>query len=477
MNPLTDPIYLNCNHSFCLNCISKNINQKKIDCKICLLETKIDDIGDLRKNYLFLKFKIFLENCQIPINQNLKQIKCEECEIIDSNYYCENCKVYLCNECIQKVHYGKIYSKHKLVAPKKEIKYCLIHSRKIKYWCSNCKNIICNECLLQNHKNHEIITILDAIKNLIDIIQKKFDVENQNKTNISDKGKINNIEKIKNIKKNSEEIKNLIIDKIGILKKMISEKENQLFQDVEKKTNSKLDKFRDEERYIEEHSLYCSFLNFLSKQVDCNEKLLGKLLIDNNNEFFNDFVPQKPQNKKFIKYFYINNDFINQIMDNLQNLRIDENENEIYWELSQNCLIDPENKAICQKSAGWAGSNEIIIKNNHQLNVTIYHNGTNGWAQIGIADSKILSFTNSGHDSPGNFCFTYHLYYGRVNNKGNFQKFDDTINENTDIKFSFTNNKVKFSINQENQEVDYEVPEKIRIFVDIYHPKTTAIIF
>ena len=98
-------------------------------------------------------------------------------EETDANYYCENCKLFMCNKC-EKIHtdfFQNHISNNINKDPKEEIfsGFCKEqkHFNELKYYCKNHNKLCCAACLSKikdddngQHSNCEVFKIID-IKN------------------------------------------------------------------------------------------------------------------------------------------------------------------------------------------------------------------------------------------------------------------------------------------------------------------------
>ncbi|XP_033109363.1 tripartite motif-containing protein 2-like [Anneissia japonica] len=174
---LQDPKSLNCLHSFCSTCLEDWVKEKgKLTCPTCSKSYPIPE-GGLRK----LPPNTFLNNLLETIKQFSKkdQIKCV-CKKGQPEYYCQDCKQYLCSTCSDLHKDFRLFANHKLhsvedvrsmtpsqmtlLHPPK----CLLHSKPLEFYCTDCKTPICMHCTITDHKelegNHKIISISKAFQ-------------------------------------------------------------------------------------------------------------------------------------------------------------------------------------------------------------------------------------------------------------------------------------------------------------------------
>ena len=92
----------------------------------------------------------------------------DNCNICDGNAViskCKTCLIKCCKGCFQR-------HKHSCNILK-EVKYheCQYHAELVKAYCCNCCQLICKECVVDNHVNHNSISLLEAYHNRNDIVK------------------------------------------------------------------------------------------------------------------------------------------------------------------------------------------------------------------------------------------------------------------------------------------------------------------
>ncbi|XP_062573776.1 E3 ubiquitin-protein ligase TRIM71-like [Saccostrea cucullata] len=153
-----DPRLLNCNHSFCKECLDGYITtvceDGVLECPLCDSEMKVPEKGAraLRKNYFFqLQRQNIGEYCHV----------CGEEEM--ANKHCIECNQDFCVTCV-KSHSGMTATReHHMVkvgrSPNngkiKHNLFCKIHpEERLLYQCSVCKELVCQHCNATTHKQH-----------------------------------------------------------------------------------------------------------------------------------------------------------------------------------------------------------------------------------------------------------------------------------------------------------------------------------
>ena len=267
---------------------------------------------------------------------------CEECEENKSEYYCKECKSFLCYLCSKQIHTLKIMKNHSIIdsqsyysslnnntndnnnendnndednnnnnnnnsESKDEINYynCDIHDKKKKeLYCDKCEECVCVLCI-DKHRNHLVFSIIDKLENL-----KSNWIENI--LTISKKYSQNFSTKEENLKKKIEEINEEIFqlkEKLENLEEKKSSIHFMVNEIIETKEN------------IDFTSLFLthfikslpplplsSFLypNKISDNIINNNKNI-KNNNNNNNNNIDDTTDEKKKKKTIKNFFEINN--------------------------------------------------------------------------------------------------------------------------------------------------------------------------
>ncbi|XP_055613192.1 B-box type zinc finger protein ncl-1 [Uranotaenia lowii] len=169
-NKFVSPRVLSCLHVFCESCLEKMLNEDEskkleglIECPTCKQPTKMGSkgIGALHQDYILTNV---LDLSTIEPSM-LACTSCKSKEMAISR--CNDCANFLCASCDNAHRYMRCFEDHKVVqleelrqssekvAIHKPL-YCSVHPpENLKYFCFNCQIPVCNECLIGEHKGKE----------------------------------------------------------------------------------------------------------------------------------------------------------------------------------------------------------------------------------------------------------------------------------------------------------------------------------
>lgn len=175
---LKDKIF-NCSHVYCNECLYYNCfsyiskiykveegMRLRFPCPQCKAESfsNLDDF-------------LIEENSLVQLEKNKN---CQACEENKLNVYCVNCKIYYCNDCIDKKH--NVIAKFKSHILSKELsllstlnKCNCMKNRVVTFFCNTCDIAVCERCTLVFHIDHSLKHISQEYKGLTN-----FSDENKN---------------------------------------------------------------------------------------------------------------------------------------------------------------------------------------------------------------------------------------------------------------------------------------------------------
>ncbi|XP_078589230.1 uncharacterized protein LOC144869651 [Branchiostoma floridae x Branchiostoma japonicum] len=181
------PKMLPCLHTFCQSCLEKLLATEpvgKLDCPTCRQDVPLPQNGvqGLKSNFLVGKLRDILQ--QQPQQQPREDtseaeedgVLCAVCEVGNSaQFYCVECKDYLCQTCKDMHRRFKVSKAHKTVTLQdlqsgqaaaelrgRETSKCEDHQELNKFYCDTCHRVICLHCVVTAHKDHQYVEIEKA---------------------------------------------------------------------------------------------------------------------------------------------------------------------------------------------------------------------------------------------------------------------------------------------------------------------------
>ena len=182
----TDPRMLPCLHSFCRECLEKEVEkagtQEILHCQTCKKSVSLPKggVSDLPKN-LRLSFNVETAGYQARLTSG-SETSCDSC--VDSTSgpavaFCTDCCEFLCKSCRDFHHRSKRTLKHEVseISEKKNTNltqnmkprefYCTEpkHENEVlKFYCKTCDQLVCRDCVLIKHKAHEHTDLSEIAK-------------------------------------------------------------------------------------------------------------------------------------------------------------------------------------------------------------------------------------------------------------------------------------------------------------------------
>lgn len=202
-NKYISPRVLSCLHVFCEACLEKLMSDDEakkmeglLDCPTCKQTTKVGSKGvaALHQDYILTNV---LDLSTIEPSM-LACTSCKSKEMAISR--CNDCANFLCASCDNAHRYMRCFEDHKVVQLEDLRKssekvaihkplYCSVHPpENLKYFCFNCQIPVCNECLIGEHKgkehNYQIISeaekpMRSELENLMKEAKTKIEYCNQ----------------------------------------------------------------------------------------------------------------------------------------------------------------------------------------------------------------------------------------------------------------------------------------------------------
>ena len=177
LNFLQNPKVLPCQHTFCKDCIWKELKNSKnesesesINCPNCFTRHNLrpDEVEHLKTNHFVQNLLLANEeNCDN--HQTIAQ-ECSSCKSINFIAYCDECHDYLCNVCLDSHNVLRFTRNHKwkyfINSPNSNSgevnlnEMCAAHkSMQITHYCTNCKVWLCHDCTTKTgfHDHHNLV--------------------------------------------------------------------------------------------------------------------------------------------------------------------------------------------------------------------------------------------------------------------------------------------------------------------------------
>ena len=173
-NEYQEPKLLKCLHSFCRKCLEDKLTpsteeERVIVCPLCQTKTPLPngEVTDLTRNHALESSYIqdqFLQNrvtkCQSCFQEGKIRAKCLH----------EQCKNFLCANCLKAHQNMTILHEHKIIMlePEKNSsssRRCVKHPGFFKsLYCEPCKQTLCRKCECPKHLRHRIVEIAETVK-------------------------------------------------------------------------------------------------------------------------------------------------------------------------------------------------------------------------------------------------------------------------------------------------------------------------
>ena len=259
---------LHCFCLHCLNGIQRTSGRRdKIACPECRQEFNVPDNGNLSALPTNFRINSLLDVLAIK-ECNTTGVKCGNCdERTKQSHYCFQCYAFWCEECIGLHNRIKTNKDHYALALEdfqdqdfenilKRPECCPIlgHEKKeIEFFCNICKVAICNACALTNHDGHGKILLEQAANERK--LRVKSAIESQRKRAQTKRSKITKLdeslsvfqEQAARLKRNVQEYADSVIA-------TIEAKKLEIFDDVERRTKTSVEEIGKQKEDIEEQA-------------------------------------------------------------------------------------------------------------------------------------------------------------------------------------------------------------------------------
>ena len=291
----------------CLNGIQRTSGRRdKIACPECRHEFNVPDNGNL--NALPTNFRINSLVDVLAIKEcNTTGVKCGNCdERTKQSHYCFQCCAFWCEECIGLHNRIKANKDHYALALEdfqdqdfenilKRPECCPIpgHEKKeIEFFCNICKVAICNACALTNHDGHGKILLEQAANERK--LKVKSAIESRRKRAQTKRSKITKLDKsLGEVQEQAARVKRNVQEFADSIIAAIEAKKLDIFDDVERRTKASLQEIGKQKKQIEEqakgHESEIENTETLLKrstsaQLMQPNELMDKILKEENNQ-------------------------------------------------------------------------------------------------------------------------------------------------------------------------------------------------
>ena len=291
----------------CLNGIQRTSGRRdKIACPECRHEFNVPDNGNL--NALPTNFRINSLLDVLAIKEcNTTGVKCGNCdERTKQSHYCFQCCDFWCEECIGLHNRIKANKDHYALALEdfqdqdfqnilKRPECCPIpgHEKKeIEFFCNICKVAICNACALTNHDGHGKILLEQAANERK--LRVKSAIESRRKRAQTKRSKITKLDKsLGEVQEQAARVKRNVQEFADSIIAAIEAKKLEIFDDVERRTKASLQEIGKQKKQIEEqakgHESEIENTETLLKrstsaQLMQPNELMDKILKEENNQ-------------------------------------------------------------------------------------------------------------------------------------------------------------------------------------------------
>ena len=252
----------------CLNGIQRTSGRRdKIACPECRQEFNVPDNGNLAALPTNFRINSLLDVLAIR-ECNTTGVKCGNCdERTKQSHYCFQCYAFWCEECIGLHNRMKANKDHYALALEdfqdqdfenilKRPEFCAMpgHEKKeIEFFCNICKVAICNACALTNHDGHGKILLEQAANERK--LRVKSAIESQRKRAQTKRSKITTLDKsLSEVQEQAARVKRNVQEYADSIIAAIEAKKLEIFDAVERTTKASLQEIGKQKEEIEEQA-------------------------------------------------------------------------------------------------------------------------------------------------------------------------------------------------------------------------------
>jgi hypothetical protein len=169
LSTFTDPVILQCQHTFCKECVRALLRNQIISCPVCRAKhTNLSSVDTLPRNLIAINFIDKLSGQPRPSREHVHP--CDSMDDKQATVWCDSCETFLCDDCWKIAHsVGKLKMHTPIPAVDADLHVkpvqCSSHVRHPReYYCSTCNDAICSICWIDNHKDHEVASVFKTIE-------------------------------------------------------------------------------------------------------------------------------------------------------------------------------------------------------------------------------------------------------------------------------------------------------------------------
>ncbi|XP_064401879.1 E3 ubiquitin-protein ligase TRIM71-like isoform X1 [Halichondria panicea] len=161
-----EPKLLPCFHTFCkVPCLERLVVQdcrgQSLACPVCqhLVPLPNSGVAGLQPN-LYAE-SLLKDQLHLLVSKKSKKRDCENCQKVAATKYCQQCKKFMCDKCIQMHQMWGDFSDHKLADADdtkidQQVNNCKEHREiEAEYFCETCSDLVCTKCTNDMHKGHK----------------------------------------------------------------------------------------------------------------------------------------------------------------------------------------------------------------------------------------------------------------------------------------------------------------------------------
>uniref|UniRef100_UPI00398EAF6F E3 ubiquitin/ISG15 ligase TRIM25-like n=1 Tax=Pristiophorus japonicus TaxID=55135 RepID=UPI00398EAF6F len=234
----TDPVILNCKHSFCRACIEESWKEPEsgtYSCPEC--RAMYRERPALKRNFKLANIALKYQ----AVNGTPVALPCNYCtrKKLTAIKTCLKCEASMCSKHLKHHRENAVFKNHPLIDPTADMSTwkCLEHKKLLEIYCKDDKVCICCLCpVVGKHKNHNCVSISEGEQELRDHLQQQIEKVRTNTTAIQA-----GLDHLQTQKENAQrlirETKIQIQEKCNALRKYFENEEKEAFKYLDRVQN------------------------------------------------------------------------------------------------------------------------------------------------------------------------------------------------------------------------------------------------